>query len=166
MLVAASVLGGLAALIGCALTAAALRLPRNTSQLTDEIDALLPQTQCAQCGFPGCRPYAEAIAAGNARINQCAPGGQATIDALAVLLGEPSRQLDAAFGVTKNPQVASIDEDACIGCLRCVESCPVDAILGAPQYLHTVIAEYCTGCELCIEPCPVDCISLIAEPGP
>lgn len=124
----------------------------------DAIDALLPQTQCRQCGYPGCRPYAEAIAAGGAAINQCPPGGEATIRALAELLDVPFEPLDPAFGVIKPPQVAMIDEATCIGCTLCIQACPVDAIAGAPKLMHTVIASECTGCELCVPPCPVDCI--------
>ena len=128
----------------------------------EAIDALLPQTQCRQCGYAGCQPYAEAIAAGRAGINQCAPGGEATIRSLAELLGMPVQPLDPAFGVTKPPLVATIDESICIGCTLCMQACPVDAIAGAPKLMHTVIAAECTGCELCIPPCPVDCIALIA----
>src|ERR1700704_6606681 len=129
--------------------------------LADRIDALLPQTQCRQCGYPGCRPYAEAVAAGRAGINQCAPGGEDTIRELAALLGVPFKPLDPAYGVTKRSAVAAIDETLCIGCTLCIKACPVDAIAGAAKLMHTVIAAECTGCELCIPPCPVDCISLI-----
>lgn len=127
----------------------------------DAIDAVLPQTQCRRCGYEGCRPYAEAIAAGVADINQCPPGGQATIDALAALLGRKTMPLNPANGVEAAPVVALIDEQRCIGCAKCLPACPVDAIVGAQHYMHTVIAEQCTGCELCIPPCPVDCISLV-----
>ena len=124
------------------------------------IDALLPQTQCTRCGFSGCLPYAEAIAAGAAAINQCPPGGSATIAALAALLGVAPLPLNPANGVERAPRVAWIDESRCIGCARCLPPCPVDAIVGAPKFLHTVVTELCTGCELCIAPCPVDCIEL------
>jgi electron transport complex protein RnfB len=124
------------------------------------IDALLPQTQCTRCGYGGCRPYAEAIASGAAPINQCPPGGAATIRALAELLGRAALPLNPANGREAAPTVAWIDEARCIGCAKCLAPCPVDAIVGAPKYLHTVIAERCTGCELCIPPCPVDCIEL------
>lgn len=127
----------------------------------ERIDALLPQTQCEQCGYPGCRPYAEAIAAGEADINQCPPGGQATIDALAGLLDRASRTLDPAHGDYRPPRVAWIDESVCIGCTKCIQACPVDAIVGARQRMHTVIAEECTGCDLCLAPCPVDCIHML-----
>jgi len=135
--------------------------------LADRVDALLPQTQCRQCGYPGCRPYAEAAVAGRAGINQCAPGGEETIRELAVLLDLPFTPLDPAFGVTKPPLTAVIDETTCIGCTLCIKACPVDAIVGAAKLMHTVIAAECTGCELCIPPCPVDCIALVeAVPAP
>ena len=127
------------------------------------IDALLPQTQCARCGYPGCSPYASAIARGEAHINQCPPGGSATIRALADLLGLEFEPLNPANGVESPPSVAWIDEERCIGCARCLPPCPVDAIVGAPKFLHTVVAERCTGCELCLAPCPVDCIEM--RPG-
>jgi len=124
------------------------------------IDALLPQTQCTRCGYPACRPYAEAIANGSAAINQCPPGGAATISELARLLNRPAIPLNPANGVETAPMVAWIDEARCIGCARCLPPCPVDAILGASKFTHTVIADRCTGCELCIAPCPVDCIEM------
>jgi electron transport complex protein RnfB len=127
------------------------------------IDALLPQTQCTRCGYSGCLPYAAAIAAGEAEINQCPPGGSATIGALAELLGRESLPLNPANGVESAPRVAWIDEERCIGCARCLPPCPVDAIIGASKYLHTVLADRCTGCELCLAPCPVDCIEM--RPG-
>ena len=127
----------------------------------DDIDALLPQTQCTRCGYAGCRPYAEAIAAGSAEINQCPPGGEPTIEALARLLARRVLPLNPANGVAAAPLVAQIDEEACIGCARCLPPCPVDAILGAPKRMHTVIVALCTGCELCVAPCPVDCIAMV-----
>jgi electron transport complex protein RnfB len=131
------------------------------------IDALLPQTQCTRCGYAGCKPYAHAIATGEADIDRCPPGGAATIRALAALLGRTPKPLNPAHGVEGPAQVAWIDESRCIGCARCLAPCPVDAIVGAPKFLHTVIAARCTGCELCIPPCPVDCIHLepAAEPA-
>jgi electron transport complex protein RnfB len=126
------------------------------------IDALLPQTQCTRCGYAGCSPYAAAIAAGEAQINQCPPGGTATIDALARLLNRPALPLNPANGVESAPRVAWIDEARCIGCARCLVPCPVDAIVGAQKYMHTVMADRCTGCELCLPPCPVDCIEMRA----
>jgi H+/Na+-translocating ferredoxin:NAD+ oxidoreductase subunit B len=129
--------------------------------LADRLDALLPQTQCARCGYPGCRPYAEALAAGAAGSDQCPPGGDATAAALAALLGQPARPVSSAFGREVPPRVAVIDEDVCIGCAKCLPACPVDAIVGAHHHLHTVIAAECSGCELCLPPCPVDCISMV-----
>ena len=126
-----------------------------------DIDALLPQTQCTRCGYAGCRPYAEAIASGLAEINQCPPGGSATIEALAALLGRPAKPLNPANGVEGAELVAQIDEEACIGCARCLPPCPVDAILGASKQMHTVLLALCTGCELCVAPCPVDCIAMV-----
>jgi|HubBroStandDraft_1064217.scaffolds.fasta_scaffold06608_8 electron transport complex protein RnfB len=124
------------------------------------IDALLPQTQCTRCGYSGCRPYAEAIASGEAQINQCPPGGSETIRALGALLGREFLPLNPANGAEAPPRVAWIDEARCIGCARCLPPCPVDAIVGAAKFMHTVLAERCTGCELCIAPCPVDCIEM------
>jgi electron transport complex protein RnfB len=125
------------------------------------IDALLPQTQCTRCGYTGCLPYAEAIAHGDAEINQCPPGGTETIIALAALTGRRVLPLNRELGDESAPTVAFIDEDRCIGCTKCLPPCPVDAIAGAPRRMHTVIAELCTGCELCVAPCPVDCISML-----
>jgi electron transport complex protein RnfB len=132
--------------------------------LARRIDALLPQTQCTRCGFDGCRPYAEAIAGGRADIDQCPPGGDAGIVKLAALLGRPSKPLNPEFGACTPPRVALIDEATCIGCTKCIQACPVDAIVGASKLMHTVIASWCTGCELCIAPCPVDCITLEESP--
>jgi electron transport complex protein RnfB len=129
------------------------------------IDALLPQTQCTRCGYAGCLPYAAAIAGGEAEINQCPPGGSATIHALAELLGREPMPLNPVNGVEEPLKVAWIDETRCIGCARCLPPCPVDAIVGASKYLHTVIAERCTGCELCLAPCPVDCIEMRGAPA-
>lgn len=128
--------------------------------LIEKIDAILPQTQCRQCGFSGCRPYAAAIAEGTANINQCPPGDEAGIQKLADLLGVSPVPLNTAHGVPKPMAVALIDEQVCIGCTLCIEACPVDAIVGAAKQMHTVIAADCTGCELCLAPCPVDCISM------
>jgi Na+-translocating ferredoxin:NAD+ oxidoreductase subunit B len=125
------------------------------------IDALLPQTQCTRCGYSGCRPYAEAVAEGSAGINQCPPGGTATICALAQLLDRPPLPLNPSNGTEGPELVALIDEEACIGCAKCLPPCPVDAIIGARRQLHTVLLSVCTGCELCVAPCPVDCISMV-----
>ena len=132
--------------------------------LADRIDALLPQTQCGQCGYGGCRPYAEAIARDDAAINRCPPGGAAGIRALAALLGRESLPLDPACGVEKPPLIALIVEADCIGCTKCIQACPVDAIVGAPKLMHSVLIDLCTGCELCLPPCPVDCI-VMADAG-
>lgn len=128
--------------------------------LAEQINQLLPQTQCTQCGFSGCRPYAEAIASGKAAINQCPPGGQSGIARLAQLLGQPVLPLNPQHGVEKPRRVAKITPELCIGCTLCLQVCPVDAIVGAAKYMHTVLAQECTGCELCIAPCPVDCIDM------
>ena len=128
--------------------------------LADRIDALLPQTQCTRCGYQGCRPYAEAIAKGEAPINQCPPGGAAGIVKLADLLKTLPQALNPVNGIEKPLEVALIDESLCIGCTLCIQACPVDAIVGAPKMMHTVLNSWCTGCELCIAPCPVDCISM------
>ena len=133
-----------------------------TRDLVQRIDTLLPQTQCTKCGYDGCRPYAQAIAEGRADINQCPPGGDAGVAKLAALLGRAAKPLNPANGEYRPPQVAVIDEDICIGCTKCIQACPVDAIVGASKLMHTVIASWCTGCELCIPPCPVDCIALVA----
>ncbi|WP_017460380.1 RnfABCDGE type electron transport complex subunit B [Dyella ginsengisoli] len=132
--------------------------------LAERIDAILPQTQCEQCGFHGCRPYAEAIANGEAPINRCPPGGAAGIARLAALLGQPVLPLDPAHGVEKPRTLARIVEADCIGCTKCIQACPVDAIVGAAKLMHTVLVDDCTGCELCVPACPVDCIVL--EPMP
>ncbi|HEX8593664.1 MAG TPA: electron transport complex subunit RsxB [Pseudomonas sp.] len=130
--------------------------------LIQSIDALLPQTQCGKCGHPGCKPYAQGIADGEA-INKCPPGGDETIGALARLLHVPVLALDTERGAAP-PQVAFIREAECIGCTKCIQACPVDAILGAAKMMHTVIVDECTGCDLCVAPCPVDCIDMIALP--
>jgi Na+-translocating ferredoxin:NAD+ oxidoreductase subunit B len=135
----------------------------------DQINAILPQTQCRQCGYKGCKPYAEAIALGQADINQCPPGGDEGILDLATLLGLNPKPLNPSCGVHKPKQVAFIVEEDCIGCVKCIAACPVDAILGAAKLMHTVIAVECTGCELCVAPCPVDCIvmkPLSTQPSP
>jgi Na+-translocating ferredoxin:NAD+ oxidoreductase subunit B len=161
MLISVMVFGVLALLAGGLLGWAARRFEVKSDPIVDQINALLPQTQCAQCGFPGCRPYAEAIAAGQADINQCPPGGEAGVRALAQLLGREPKALNPEHGENKAPQVALIDESQCIGCVLCIKACPVDAIVGAAKRMHTVIEEDCTGCELCIAPCPVDCIQMV-----
>ena len=165
MLPALLTMVGLAAAAGVAAAFAARRSTADQDRLIDEIDALLPQTQCGRCTFVGCRPYATALANGEADINQCPPGGDATAAALARLLNREARPVDPRFGIVPaRPLVAWIDETACIGCVKCIQACPVDAIVGASKFMHTVIAAQCTGCELCIPPCPVDCI--VMRPAP
>ncbi|HMB73256.1 MAG TPA: RnfABCDGE type electron transport complex subunit B [Gammaproteobacteria bacterium] len=137
------------------------RLSRADGSLADRIETLLPRIQCGQCGYPGCRPYAEALAHGTAPPNLCPPGGTATAHALADLLGLEARPVAPDQGTATIAQVARIDEAACIGCNLCVRACPVDAIVGVPQMMHTVLGDHCTGCELCLPPCPVDCIDIV-----
>ena len=145
--------------------------PVEAELLAARIDRLLPQTQCGQCGYAGCKPYAEAIARGEADINQCPPGGDVGVRTLARFLGLQAKPLNPIHGVEKPALVALIREEECIGCTKCIQACPVDAIIGAPKLMHTVLADLCTGCELCIPPCPVDCIDLVpaqatvARPG-
>ena len=164
LLPAVGLAAGLALGLGAALGWAASRLAPASERLVDEIDALLPQTQCGQCRYPGCRPYARAIAEGEADIDRCPPGGADTVRALAELLGREPRPLDPRYGAPGPPRVAVVDESRCIGCALCLPACPVDAILGAPRFVHTVITDQCTGCELCLAPCPVDCIELLDVP--
>ena len=161
ILAALVALVGLAILFGALLGFAAEKFKVEGDPIVEQIDELLPQTQCGQCGFPGCRPYAESIANGD-EINKCPPGGQSTINAIASLLDVPAPELDAEHGEeTEVKTVAYIREDECIGCTKCIQACPVDAILGAAKLMHTVIADECTGCDLCVEPCPVDCIDML-----
>jgi electron transport complex, RnfABCDGE type, B subunit len=148
----------LALAFGLLLGYAAVRFKVDSDPIVDKIDAILPQTQCGQCGFAGCHPYAEAIAKGEADINMCPPGGETVVMALADLLGRDAKPVE---GGVKEKMVAFIDEQTCIGCTLCLQACPVDAILGAAKQMHTIIEGECTGCELCVEPCPVDCISMI-----
>jgi len=149
----------LAITFGLLLGYSAMRFHIEGDPIADQVDALLPQTQCGQCGFPGCRPYAEAVARGEAEINKCVPGGEATVLALADLLGKEPVALEA--GEEKPRALAVIDEQECIGCTLCLQACPVDAILGAAKQLHGIIASECTGCELCLPPCPVECIHMV-----
>ncbi len=165
MITALWVMIALAALLGVVLGFSAIRFKIEGNPLVEKIDAVLPQTQCGQCGYPGCKPYAEAIAKGEADINLCPPGGDDGIHKLADLLGVEYKP----FGGDAKPKVkavALIDEQTCIGCTLCIQACPVDAIVGAAKQMHTVIAAECTGCELCLPPCPVDCISMpVLEEG-
>ncbi len=144
---------------------AAAKFKVDDNPLVEQIDHILPQTQCGQCGFPGCRPYAEAIASGEADINRCPPGGQETVDKLAELLGVETKPL-AVEEEDDHAQdlVAYIHEEECIGCMKCIRACPVDAIIGTTKMMHTVITDECTGCKLCVEPCPVDCIEMVPRP--
>ncbi len=156
MLIAVITVSLIALVAGLALSLVSRRLPAGNSDLVERVNELLPQTQCAQCGYPGCRPYAAAIVDDAAAINLCPPGGEATVQRLADLLARDILPL----ALHTEPGIAVIDESLCIGCLHCRKACPVDAIVGAPHFMHTVIESECTGCELCIAPCPVDCISM------
>lgn len=159
ILIAIIAIAVLAAVFGILLGFASVRFKVESDPIVDQIDAILPQTQCGQCGYPGCRPYAEAIANGDA-INKCPPGGQATIEKLADLMGVEATESahDEEKGLKK---VAFIHEDDCIGCTKCIQACPVDAIVGSTKAMHTVIKDECTGCDLCVAPCPTDCIEMI-----
>ena len=156
--IAVITIAALGLLAGAALAFASRRLPPGELDMVEQVNGMLPQTQCAQCGYPGCRPYAQAIVNDNAAINLCPPGGQETVERLAELLErEPLPLVEPA---PEGRAVAVIDESTCIGCLHCRNACPVDAIVGAHTLMHTIIESECTGCELCIAPCPVDCISM------
>jgi Na+-translocating ferredoxin:NAD+ oxidoreductase subunit B len=142
-------------------------VPSSTAKpLADQIEDLLPQTQCTKCGYPACRPYAEAIASGEAGYNQCPPGGAEGVSRLAKLLGKPVIPLNPVHGIERPRPQAVIDEAICIGCTLCIQACPVDAIIGAAKQMHTVLAQLCTGCDLCVAPCPVDCIAMVDVNGP
>jgi len=153
----------LGCVFGLGLGWASGKFEADPDSVADQINDILPQTQCGQCNFPGCRPYAEAIAAGEAGINQCPPGGEAGVQALADLLGIEALPLNPENGVEKPKTVAVIDEEVCIGCTLCIQACPVDAIVGAAKLMHTVIQAECTGCDLCLPPCPVDCIEMVVK---
>lgn len=153
----------LASFLGLMLGLAAVKFRVEGDPLVDLIDKKLPQTQCGQCGYPGCRPYAEAVAGGEA-INLCIPGGEPTMLELAELMNTDPMPMGEEAVEPQKPMVAFIDEDLCIGCVLCIKACPVDAILGATKQMHTVIKDECTGCELCVPVCPVDCIEMISEP--
>jgi len=158
---ALAIMAALAILIGLILGVAAIKYKVDEDPLVDKIDAILPQTQCGQCGYPGCKPYATAVASGEAGINQCVPGGDECIHKLADLLGRDYVPMDGELAKPKPKSLAVIDENTCIGCTLCIQACPVDAIVGSAKHLHTVIAQECTGCELCVAPCPVDCIDIV-----
>jgi electron transport complex protein RnfB len=153
----------LATVLSIALVAAAHFCESRDDDVAADIEALLPRIQCAQCGYAGCRPYAVAIAAGDAEINRCPPGGEATVRKLAELLGRDVLPVDTSLGQASTSRVAVIDESLCVGCNLCARACPVDAIVGVAQMMHTVIVDQCTGCELCLPPCPVDCIAMVAR---
>jgi electron transport complex protein RnfB len=161
MLEAIIVFSIFALLLGLILGFSAKKFKVKGNPLVEQINSILPQTQCGQCTYAGCKPYAEAIAKGEAKINQCPPGGQEGVDALAELLNVDTLPLNEEHGETKPKHVVEIDEELCIGCTLCIQACPVDAILGASKVMTTVIASECTGCDLCIPVCPVDCIYLI-----
>jgi electron transport complex protein RnfB len=158
MITAILIVTGIALAAGLLLGIASRKLPGDPDQIIDQINDLLPQTQCAQCGYLGCRPYAQAIVSDDAAINLCPPGGDDTVQRLSALLGRDAVPLAESATVTS---VALIEESQCIGCTHCRDACPVDAITGAHQFMHTVIATECTGCELCVAPCPVDCITMM-----
>ncbi len=164
MLSAVVILAGLALALTAVLVAAAKRWPEGTDSLVSDVEHLLPRIHCAQCGYPGCRPYASAIVNGSADINLCPPGGDETVRRLATLLGRDAPPVSGR-GTASMLRVARIDESQCIGCNLCARACPVDAIVGIPQTMHTVLAAHCTGCELCVAPCPVDCIAMVSRNG-
>ncbi|MGF1713863.1 electron transport complex subunit RsxB [Photobacterium chitinilyticum] len=159
ILIAVIAIAVLAAIFGLVLGFASIRFKVEADPIVEQIESILPQTQCGQCGYPGCRPYAEAIANGD-DINKCPPGGQQTIEKLADLMGVDVQDSvhDDDKGLKK---VAFIHEDMCIGCTKCIQACPVDAIVGGTKALHTVIKDECTGCDLCVAPCPTDCIEMV-----
>ncbi len=157
LLIAIAIMALGAIVLGALLGFASIKFKVEGDPLVEKIEALLPQTQCGQCSYPGCRPYAEAIAKGEAEINLCPPGGMEGVAKLADLLGREVKPLDAE---EKPKQLAIIDEQTCIGCTLCIQACPVDAIVGAAKQMHTIIAQQCTGCELCLPPCPVECIRM------
>lgn len=164
ILTAVIVLALVATVFGALLGFAAIKFKVEGDPIVDQIDAILPQTQCGQCGHPGCRPYAEAVADGEDH-NKCPPGGEATIQDLSDLLGRDVLPLDDEHGEESEVHTyAYVREDECIGCTKCIQACPVDAILGAAKQMHTVIQSECTGCDLCVEPCPVDCIDMLPVP--
>ena len=168
ILIAILVLGIISALFGALLGYASVRFHVEGDPIVEQLDALLPQTQCGQCGYPGCKPYAEAVANGEA-INKCAPGGEDTIKKIAELLGVDIQPIDENHeqddpSDSNRPKIAFIIEEDCIGCTKCIQACPVDAILGAAKQMHTILIDECTGCDLCVAPCPVDCIEMRPTP--
>ncbi len=164
MWIAILVLSIFALLSGLLLGYASIRFKIEGDPVVDQVDAILPQSQCGKCGYPGCRPYAEAVIKGEAEVNLCTPGGETAMLAIARLLDRNPKPFDAVAN-ENDKLVAVIDEANCIGCTLCIQACPVDAILGTAKHMHTVIAAECTGCELCIKPCPVDCITMQPMPS-
>lgn len=154
-------LGGVAFAAALLLAFASRAFQVEGNPMADRIDSVLPQTQCGQCGYPGCRPYAEAVANGEADVNHCVPGGERAMLSIADMMGAEPKALDQE---PAPPMLAFVREDECIGCTLCIKACPVDAIIGAPKQYHTIIEDHCTGCELCVEPCPVDCIDMVLKP--
>lgn len=152
---------GLAILFGVLLGYAAVRFKVEGNPVAEQIDKVLPQTQCGQCGYPGCKPYAEAVANGEAEVNLCIPGGTEVMIQIAEITGREPKPMEESAAEAKPKEVAVIDESLCIGCVLCIKACPVDAIVGATKLMHTVIEKECTGCELCVPVCPVDCIEMI-----
>lgn len=159
ILLAIFIVGVIGLLFGALLGFASIKFKVEGDPIVEQIDSILPQTQCGQCGYPGCKPYAEAVANGEA-INKCAPGGDDTIKKIADLMGVEPVAMDEAHEADNTPKVAFIIEEDCIGCTKCIQACPVDAIIGTTKQMHTIIADECTGCDLCVAPCPVDCIEM------
>jgi Na+-translocating ferredoxin:NAD+ oxidoreductase subunit B len=157
------IFAGLALICGLLLGYAAIRFKVESDPIVEQIDAILPQTQCGQCGYPGCRPYAQAVADGDS-IDKCVPGGSQTIQKIADLMGVEPPNDDADLLLAPPKRVAFIHENLCIGCTKCIQACPVDAIIGAAKQMHTILRSECTGCDLCVDPCPTDCIEMIELP--
>ncbi|RAW85939.1 electron transport complex subunit RsxB [Photorhabdus laumondii] len=160
--IAIGALSALGLIFGLILGFAARRFQVEEDPIVENIDDILPQSQCGQCGYPGCRPYAEAVANNGEMINKCAPGGEPVMLKISELLGIDPQPLDGDANL-QNParKVAFIDEENCIGCTKCIQACPVDAIVGATRAMHTIVEDLCTGCDLCVAPCPTDCITMI-----
>ena len=163
MITGTIILSGMAVTLAVMLVLSNHYLSATADSVIDQVEKILPRVQCAQCGYPGCRPYAAAIVAGSAQINLCPPGGEETVRRLAKFLGRDALPVEAGAAAANLDQVALIDEKLCIGCNLCSRVCPVDAIVGVHQMMHSVISRHCTGCELCVPPCPVDCISFVAR---